>query len=258
IRNMGFDGNVSVQLARTRWLTWQESVGFSQNTNALVSMARADTNQGWSGLHLHVGYPVGGIWSYPLIGYSDKNHDGVIEPNEVLLGDTLAYMGYPEPAYTGTVTTTVGLPQLGLIADATLTHEGPFTQTLNSADNGISRAFNDPSSPLAAQALAESYLTFLPSLGPGTGKYGDFQQVTDWRLGSVSVSWRVPRVAARLFAGRALTIRLQGTNLWLRTNFRGKDPDVIGASGLERGFAIAANGVIPQPRTWLLDISVAY
>ena len=246
IRNEGFNATMHVYLARTPALQWSEQLQASRNSNILASLNKASANQGISGLLLKAGYPVDGLWAYPLLGYSDRNQDGCIEPNEVLLGDTLSYMGSQSPVYQTNLTTTVALLHNTLSVDATVAYQSGATQTTNGEFSyGILRAYNDPDAPLAAQALAALFRVPIGSLLPGSGRYGDFQQFTAWRLTSLAVRWRVPESAARWLGTNALSLSLQGTNLWLRTNYSGKDPNVNGAGGLTNGFTLSDLGVVP-------------
>jgi len=50
-------------------------------------------------------------------------------------------------------------------------------------------------------------------------------------------------------------VSLQGSNLGLRTDYRGLDPHVNGHS---TGNGVQDTGVIPQPRRWQLRVSAQY
>jgi hypothetical protein len=69
------------------------------------------------------------------------------------------------------------------------------------------------------------------------------------------VAFNVSPALARRLGARAVGVAVQGTNLGLWTSYRGKDPDVNGASS---GNAVADTGVLPQPRMWQLRVNVGY
>jgi hypothetical protein len=85
--------------------------------------------------------------------------------------------------------------------------------------------------------------------------YGLIRDVSVLRFNRLSVGYYIPAVLAQRLGARALTVSLQGTNLGLKTNYTGLDPDV--------NSSVSANGVIdtgtlPQPRTWQVRVSASY
>ena len=53
-----------------------------------------------------------------------------------------------------------------------------------------------------------------------------------------------------------MTLALQGSNLGLKSNYRGIDPSVNAFSTVSVGDQTADKGEIPQPRTWWLKLSM--
>ena len=43
------------------------------------------------------GYPLGGFWGLPLLGYGDANGDGLISASEITLGTEKVFQGNPIP-----------------------------------------------------------------------------------------------------------------------------------------------------------------
>jgi hypothetical protein len=87
----------------------------------------------------------------------------------------------------------------------------------------------------------------------GSTQFPLAQTVSAWRFQSLSVNYVVPRSWAQRVHGGQLSVALQGSNLGLWTNYRGKDPNV---NGLFAGNAIADLGQSPQPRTWSLRFTL--
>ena len=140
IRNEGLEASLHVDLLRTQAIRWSEEVHVSHNSNVLVSLNEGDAGQAFTGLRLREGYPVDAVWAYPLLGYADRNQNGVIGTDELLFGDTLAYMGSASPAYQVGVTTTIALWRNMLSLDASLGYRSGFTQRMNAdLSYGISR-----------------------------------------------------------------------------------------------------------------------
>jgi hypothetical protein len=63
----------------------------------------------------------------------------------------------------------------------------------------------------------------------------------------------LPPSFARAFRGQAMTVSVQGSNLWLHTNYQGKDPNV---NATLRGEGVTDVGQVPLPRTWVLRVTL--
>jgi hypothetical protein len=81
------------------------------------------------------------------------------------------------------------------------------------------------------------------------------QTVNTLRFNSLSVAYNASPSLARRLGARSLSLAVQGTNLGLFTNYRGKDPNV---NAFTTGNAVQDTGVLPIPRTWQLSLRVGY
>ncbi|HEX6534031.1 MAG TPA: TonB-dependent receptor plug domain-containing protein [Gemmatimonadaceae bacterium] len=265
IRNSGFEAQVDGQLVRSDAVTWSAEVSVSHNRNLVVALAPgvAGLNAGSPGtigslFRLQVGYPLFGIWARPVLGYADANGNGVLEPNEVQIGDSLAYMGAPEPDYQATFGTGVGLFRGALRVDVGFQYEHGMTQ-IDAAELGrtsASRALNDSTTPWSEVA---GVVALANDVGAGLQQsatpYGAIQNVSLLRFNSLSVTYTAPSALARRAGAAALSLSLQGTNLGLFTRYRGKDPNV---NAFPNGNAVLDAGQLPAPRTWQLRVSLLY
>ncbi|HEX6534056.1 MAG TPA: TonB-dependent receptor [Gemmatimonadaceae bacterium] len=250
IRNTGFALQLGLEPVRSDLVIWSLNGFMSVNHNRVVSLAAGVSpffNSTGDG-RVAAGYPLFGRWARPIIGYEDVNHDGLIEGNEVQVGDTLVYMGQPEPNFTASFGTTLSLFRGRLSVDAGFSYEGGKTQINRTAlDNQIfSPALNDPNAPFGQQAAVAAMNRTL---------YGEMQTVSTLRFNTLSVTLAMPGSAALRLGAKDLRISLQGTNLGLFTNYRGKDPDV---NAYATGNGVIDTGVLPQPRTWSMRVSATY
>ena len=92
-------------------MTWTTQLVLSQRRDQVVELGPGvepfytTLNTGFSGLdnlrasgaRVAPGYPLGGWWSLPVVGYSDMNGNGAIEPGEIVLGDTAVYRARRSP-----------------------------------------------------------------------------------------------------------------------------------------------------------------
>jgi hypothetical protein len=200
------------------------------------------------------GYPLFGKWVHPIRAFADQNHDDIIEGNEISIGDSLVYVGQPDPKYNLSFNTDVHVGRLS--AHAVFTYQDGMTQTNLAALNSASFMLlgNNPGTPLAYQAAIVATGRILSSGLSQSTTYGLIQTVDVFRFQSLSINYSLPQsMTTRLKIPRA-TIALQGSNLGLHSNYRGKDPSVNAFSTVSSGDQTADLGQIPVPRTWQLTI----
>jgi TonB-linked SusC/RagA family outer membrane protein len=255
VRNTGLELTLRAQVVRSDLVTWSTDLNYTRNANRVVATNGGNAISLGSGQRIVAGYPVFGFWARPILGYADANGDGRIQRGEVVLGDSSTFVGVPEPRYEASMHSSVGLFRGAITIDAGLTYQRGLTQ-LNQAllqSAFFLRGGNDSSAPLGEQAAAA--VLGGESAGGYTTTYGLYQTLSVLRLNSLSVAFNVSSALARRLGARAVNVAVQGTNLGLWTSYRGKDPDVNGASS---GNAVADTGVLPQPRSWQLRVNVAY
>ncbi len=85
--------------------------------------------------------------------------------------------------------------------------------------------------------------------------YGPAQKVRALRLQSLSLSGRLPDRYAKLLRTNFVDLAIQGSNLWLSTNYTGLDPDV---SAFTVGSSTFDLGQVPHPRVWQLKMMVGW
>ncbi|HXE57162.1 MAG TPA: SusC/RagA family TonB-linked outer membrane protein [Gemmatimonadales bacterium] len=251
VRNTGLEFQLGAQVVRSAPVTWGVDLAFSQNRNEVVELGPGvepfytEGNQ-QSGIRVAPGYPLFSQWVRPIVGYADANGNGVLEPGELTLGDTLVYVGSTLPNYTLSVHTTLSLFRGALSITAGFQYEDGMTQRNEVSQRlaPFSRAWNDPSSTLEEQAASIE-----------AAEFNWFQTVNTLRFNSLSVMYNLPARFARQLGARAMSVALQGSNLWLDTNYRGLDP---GVNGRATGTALTDPGMLPRPRTWQVRVNATY
>jgi hypothetical protein len=99
---------------------------------------------------------------------------------------------------------------------------------------------NDATAPLGQQAA------YAALYAQRASAYGLVQIVNALRWQELSLNYVAPASLARWAHVRQLTLALQGSNLGLHTNYRGKDLNVNAYSS---GDLLSDAGQLPQPRT---------
>jgi TonB-dependent SusC/RagA subfamily outer membrane receptor len=262
VRNTSVELWASVQPIETEAISWSVSGNLSHNKNIVLRMDRnndalvqsADGSSSSSQTEISiadtkvaVGYPLFGRWAKPIIGYADANHDQIIEENEIRLADTAVYLGRQDPVYTAAFSSDLALLHGQLGVHVAFGRQGGYTQ-LNEAGSSTTSFFtaaNFQDATLGQQAAYEA-------TNAGLTLYNLVQTVDVWQFQSLSVDYKVPTGVTRRLGSRAIRVALQGRNLGLWTNYRGKDPNV---NAYPNGNAVLDGGQIAAPRTWELKIS---
>ncbi len=255
VKNTWVEASLGVIPIQSEDVTWDVNLNMSRLKNVLTSLGKnvdpfyTMTGGGASsgyGTRVAPGYSLFGLWATPVLGYDDVNNDGFIDPNEILYGDTLVYMGQQSPKYEMGMHSTLSLFRGALYMNAGLQYtNGQTTQQRYGAV--FLRGNVDPNATLAEQASALM----------GSTPAGYIQTVSALRLNSMSINYRLPGRIARQFKARTLNLALQGTNLGLWTNYSGKDPGVNSTLGSEN-LGTQDLGTLPLPRTWQLRVNLAY
>ena len=260
IRNNGVEATASARILDRRLVDWSVNANIAKNTNDLVKLAAGQTGiqaagiSGGYSVRIVQGFPLFGFWAPPVLGYSDANHNGVIEGNEVRVADSSVYVGSPLPNYEATVSTSLGLLNDRLTISTSVDYQNGLTQVnLPTISNSVtSNIFLNPAATQAQQAALAGWFAG-QGLGLNSTAIGVMQTVNVLRWNTLSVSYLVPPRFARLIRVPSLSVALQGSNLGLHTNYHGKDPAV---NAYASGNLTADNGQLPQPRVWDLRVTL--
>jgi TonB-linked SusC/RagA family outer membrane protein len=250
VRNTGVEATLTAQLVRSDPITWSASINLTRNHNLVTRLGEGVTPFGSSDARIIAGYPLFSRWARPILGFSDADHNGIITRNEVLIGDTLVFMGGSDPNYESNLFTTLSLFRGTITISGSLAYQSGLTQINQTIGSGSQSIFSpgtsDPHSSLAEQAAIAALQET---------SYGVTQTVNTLRFNSFALAYNFSANAASMLGARALSIALEGTNLALHTNYRGKDPNV---NAFATGNGTLDTGVLPIPRTWSLALHANY
>jgi hypothetical protein len=255
VRNTSVELDASAQPIETSALTWSISGNMTHLESKVLKLNSASAglaNTAYAGsladTRVAVGYPLFGRWSYPILGYADVNNDQVIEPSEIRYGDTAVYLGRTDPGTTAAFSTNLSLLHGRLQMNANFAYLGDYSQVNASANTSTLSAANELNATLGQQA------GYVAAAGGGTPNlYGLTQVVSSWRFQSFSLNYALPTSIARYFRSKRASVALQGGNLALWTNYRGKDPDV---NAYPNGNQVVDAGQLPMPRTWSIMLNL--
>ncbi len=250
VTNTGQEIAVNARILDSRIVSWSVNVNYSRNRNTLVrlneqsqiisSLGASET----SSQRLVEGYPLYGRWARPIVSFADLDGNGVLEAHEIVLADSSVYLGSTDPQYTSSLHSTLSL-WTRVTVSASFDYRNGMNQ-INETMRSSAYARNsyDGTLSLEAQAyLAAARLTDI----------GITQNVSLLRFNTLSVQTMIPRSVSQVFLpGRQISVAVQGSNLGMKSNYRGKDPSVNASMGP----IVRDTGILPTARKWQLSVGI--
>jgi TonB-linked SusC/RagA family outer membrane protein len=260
LSSRGLELTLNGRTVNTRALTWDFQLSGSLIRNRLEELG-AGIPPVVNGIQRHTpGYPLGGFWELPIKSFADANDDGIIDPSEVVVGDTAEFAGSPTPTREASLGTTVALANGRVRLQGQLDYKGGFVQyNLTevfrcTATGNNCRGINDPSASLFEQARAVARRFLSPSTN-----WGYIEDAEFLKLRELSVSWVVPERWAHAFGASALTLTGAARNLLTWTGYTGVDPEVNGlGQSIFNGFGVVDFLTQPPVRTFIVRANVSF
>jgi TonB-linked SusC/RagA family outer membrane protein len=256
VDNRGLELTFSGDVYRSEPITVTLGATFDLNRNKLTSLGPIQNFVVNNGIVSGVvqqnlaGQPLGVFTSVPYT-YSDLNHDGVIEPNEIKLGTKPVVVGEPGPREELTLSPTITLFRYFRInaqfdrRDGMTVFDGGDDFRCTQFFNG--RECNDPHAPLKDQAAAVAGAFF------GTD-YGYLLNGSFWKVRELSLAMIMPDSWARyLLGGRAASLTLAARNVATWSPYRGLDPEINEFGGQ---VGLASGQFLTQPPVRVLTARV--
>ncbi len=237
VQNSGLEMLVDAKVYKSNPVSLDFTLTGSTNKNEVVNLGKDITpivfGLGANTQRHQNGYPLGGYWQQPILGYADTNGDGLLSADEVQVGDTGVYLGTPFPTREFSFR-----PRLTLVKNievsALFDYRGGLKLYNGSEDFRCAvfvncRAVNDPNTPLWDQARAVADYAY------GTVA-GYIEDASFTKLREVAVVFRAPNGLAERFGTSGLSLTLAGRNLATWTKYSGLDPEVTyaGASNFNQ------------------------
>lgn len=238
VRNTGWEALINAQVISRKTIAWDVSLNGSMNDNELVSLGNVPPIAGAT-QQQREGYPLYGWWSRRLLGYEDKDGNGIISYNanptlsEITVSDTNEFHGYPLPKREFALTNGIELFNRALRLSAMIDYKGGHLVYNNTERIRCASRFNcegliNPKAPLFEQAR-----TVMVREHPSRSVAGFFEKGDFVRFRELSLAWTVPaNITQRVFRGRSLSTTLAARNLGiLWTDYLGVDPEAFGTTG---------------------------
>lgn len=250
--NRSMEFSMTARVIDNSSVTWTVSANMAGLDNYVARVGdRVSVNmQRGSSSRIAAGYPVTGLWKRPVMGFGDANEDGFISADEIVFGDTAEYIGSSSPRFSAGYQSYLQLFNGRLTFAAGLTYQGSHIQSIHNYDG---YGLEAQQASLEEQALA---LLLRSESGAEALSGGVQLPVTSLRLNSASVGFILPDKIATRIKARDAQIFLQGSNLGLWTNYRGRDPSV---NSMPLGESLRDDGnIVPLPRSFVLRLVLRF
>lgn len=242
VRNRNFELSANGRAIESRNLLIVLNYTLTLSDNKVLSLGDGIAPFGSQSTRIEAGYPIGAAWGKKMLGYEDRNGDGMLALNEIITADSLIYKGWSQPRYRAGYGINISLRN-GLVFDSRFAYQSRYVQQFQ---NRTGPGTEDTKSPLPVQAAAilrELYLQ---------------QPISDLRWNSASVTLNVPKEFLEKIGSRSVSISLQGRNLGLWTNYSGRDPAINSLLGNGQELSADSGLTTPRPRLYVLDFKVGF
>jgi outer membrane receptor protein involved in Fe transport len=131
VQNTGWEFQANAQVWERPSFGWDLTATYSTNANKVVSLGGTPEQKGTTSW-IKEGYPINGFFENPILGYEDKNGDGLITywggadsaKNEIFVGDSDVFLGYNQPRFIGSLTTGFDLLRRAIRIQALFDYRG--------------------------------------------------------------------------------------------------------------------------------------
>jgi TonB-linked SusC/RagA family outer membrane protein len=238
VSNKGWEFQVTSQLWDRRNFAMDLNLSYSTNSNEVESLGGTPEQRGTTNWIVE-GYPIRGFWENPILGYEDKNGDGLITyfpddaQNEIFVGDEDVFLGYNQPRYIGALTAGFDFLDRRLRVQSLFDYRGGHkwynnTERIRCTRPNCGGRMN-PDASLEDKAMVTAALEHPRRTNAGYFQDGEFVR---WRELSIQYLFS-DNLAARFFRARSVNLvgAIRNLNVW--TAYRGVDPetDFTGAAG---------------------------
>ncbi len=229
VRNTGWEFQVSGTPLDTRYARLDLTVNGTTTHNKVIDLGEGIApiifGLGGDTQRHQNGFPLGAYFQRPIESFADANGDGLISPDEVVVGDSAVFLGSPFPTREWSISPAITIMKYFRVSGL-LDYRGGFklfngTEDFRCANFQICQAIQDGNSPLKEQARAVADAEFATVAGY-------IEDATFWKLRELAVTLSAPTSWANRLNTRGVSLTLAGRNLHTWTDYTGLDPEING------------------------------
>jgi TonB-linked SusC/RagA family outer membrane protein len=230
VRNNGWEGQVSAVLVDKPWLGIDVNLSASINENRVLSLGGTAAQKGVS-FWIAQGYPINAIFARRIIGWNDKNKDGILtsnaDPNlnEVFVSPDTTFRGYNDPRQFAGLTLGVDLFKRKLRLTTLTDYRGGNlhynnTERIRCVSRQNCNGLMNPGASFEEQAMVVATRN-----DPSQTLDGFYQPGAFIKLREVSATYTMPQNLANSLRARSASLTLSARNVAKWTKYRGVDPE---------------------------------
>jgi len=240
VGNKGWEFQTNAQLLDRAALGWDMTISYSTNDNKVISLGGTPEQKGTTNW-VKEGYPINAFFENPILGYEDKNGDGLITywggadsaKNEIFVGPEDVFLGYNQPRYIGSLSTGFDLLRRRVRIQSLFDYRGGHKWYNNTERIRCTRP--NCSGRMNPDGTIEEKVTTTAALEhPARTNAGYFQDGEYVRWRELSLQYTMSEsFASKIFRSRSANVVAAMRNVKLWTAYRGVDPesDFTGATG---------------------------
>ncbi len=262
IKNAGWEATVGGAIIDNRNLALDFQLTTSLLANKVVSLGNTQTQVSTTNW-VAAGYPLRGLFARPILGWNDKNHDGILtyspDPalNEVFVGQDTIFRGYAEPRYLTSLTSGLELFGRRLRIQSLFDWRGGNlwynnTERIRCVSRQNCNGLMNPNASFQEQAMVVATLNDPSHTLDGFLQPGSFVK---WREASATLT--LPARAAQMVRARTASFVFSARNLYTWTKYRGTDPESDFAVG-EGGDAPSEFQTFAQPTYFIFRLNLGF
>ncbi len=271
----GLEGTVNVKLIDNKRFSFAQRFTATVYNNKIAALGVIDGQPiapiVFGSQQHRAGFPAGSYFQRKILGYSDRNADGIISnvncpaygglANPILVGggaceiqlsDSLELIGPSAPNQ-----------QLSFQSDLRLFKNLQFNVLVDWRRGGFLHNFTREFRNNGGFANGPDYWDIrapfsdqVKSAARAMGTSAGYIESTDFvRLSEVSMTWVVPAAAARILKTGGMSVTVAGRNLGLWSNYTGFDPEVISNLSAGNTFTVTDFLTNPPGRTYTLRVN---
>jgi outer membrane receptor protein involved in Fe transport len=259
VSNRGLEAAVNARLLDLSRVQWEMSVTASRNDNELIELGEGiePILMGSNRVQQRhtEGYPLGGYWLRPVT-YADANGDGLLQTDEVTIGDEPEYMGQPIPTREASLSTSFTLFNLVRLSGM-LDYKGGHRQMNFTRFDRCAWEVVCPASYILEESNLRDQAGVISFWEEDvTSLYLEKADFVKLRELAVSVS-APDRLTSRFGLG-GLRLTVSGRNLKTWTDYSGFDPEVNSFGVFDQGFQTYDYYTQPPLRYYTARIDVNF
>jgi TonB-linked SusC/RagA family outer membrane protein len=262
IKNAGWEATFGGTLIDRRNVGFDFQLTTSLLANKVVSLGPTQTQVGTTNW-VAAGYPIRGLFARPILGWKDKNGDGILAYsadtalNEVFVGKDTIFRGYAEPRYLTSLTSGIELFRRRVRIQNLVDWRGGNlwynnTERIRCVSRQNCNGLMNPAASFEEQAMVVATLNDPSHTLDGFLQPGAFLK---WRETSVTLS--LPERTASMIRARSASLVFSARNLHTWTKYRGTDPESDFAVG-EGGDSPSEFQTFAQPTYFIFRLNLGF